>query len=191
MVVVWAVRLGPFLFRRIHRAGKDDRFTQIKPSFIRFLNAWTLQGLWVSFTVGAALVGITTAHRKPLDAFALIGLLIWLLGFGIEVLADAQKTRFSADPATGGIHRAGLWALRHPSYVGEIVSRQRVPCWRNGPRSGANQVKRKSTPVLFPDCRQQPARGGPRQRQLQADHMELDGARPLPARVTSERERAQ
>src|SRR5512135_1493551 len=46
MVVVWAVRLGTFLFRRIHTAGKDDRFDEIKPAFIRFLNVWTIQALW-------------------------------------------------------------------------------------------------------------------------------------------------
>ncbi len=61
LVVVWAVRLGSFLFRRIQKAGKDDRFDQIKPSFIRFLNAWTIQGLWVTFTMAAALVAITTS----------------------------------------------------------------------------------------------------------------------------------
>jgi len=46
LVVVWAVRLGSFLFRRIRRAGSDERFDNIKPSFPRFLLAWTLQGLW-------------------------------------------------------------------------------------------------------------------------------------------------
>ena len=123
MVVLWAVRLGTFLFRRIRRAGKDDRFADIKPSFIRFLNAWTIQALWVTFTVGAALVGITSASRKELDAFALTGVLVWLLGFGIEVLADMQKTRFSADPENQGrFIQSGLWARsRHPNYFGEIM----------------------------------------------------------------------
>lgn len=123
MVVTWAARLGTFLFRRIRKAGKDDRFTDIKPSFVRFLNAWTIQALWVTFTVGAALVGITTATRKALDIFALAGLLLWLLGFGIEVLADAQKSRFNADPANRGhFIETGLWARsRHPNYFGEIV----------------------------------------------------------------------
>ena len=45
LVVIWAARLGTFLFTRIKKAGKDDRFDEIKSSFIRYLNAWTLQGL--------------------------------------------------------------------------------------------------------------------------------------------------
>lgn len=50
LVVIWAARLGTFLFRRVRMAGKDDRFDELKPSFLRFLNTWTIQGLWVSLT---------------------------------------------------------------------------------------------------------------------------------------------
>jgi len=123
LVVIWAARLGSYLFRRIRRSGKDARFDTIKPSFIRFLNAWTLQGLWVSLTLAAALAAITTAVRKDLSAVALIGLLIWAAGFAIEAAADFQKSRFRADAANKGtfIH-TGLWAWsRHPNYFGEIV----------------------------------------------------------------------
>ncbi len=123
LVVIWAVRLGSFLFRRIQKAGKDDRFDELKPSFFRFLNVWTIQGLWVTFTAAAALVAITSANRKELDAFAMIGFLIWVLGFAIEVIADNQKTRFSADPANKGkFIQTGLWSRsRHPNYFGEIL----------------------------------------------------------------------
>ena len=33
MVILWAVRLGTFLFRRILKSGKDSRFDAIKPDF--------------------------------------------------------------------------------------------------------------------------------------------------------------
>ena len=123
LVVIWALRLGTFLVRRIHKAGKDDRFDELKPSFLRFLNVWTIQGLWVTFTMAAALVAITTTKRVELDLFALIGFLIWIYGFTMEAVADLQKSRFNADPANKGkfIH-AGLWSRsRHPNYFGEIV----------------------------------------------------------------------
>jgi steroid 5-alpha reductase family enzyme len=121
--VLWAVRLGSFLFRRISKAGKDDRFDEIKPSFIRFLNVWTIQGLWIVFTAAAALVAITTANKKELDAFALIGLLLWGIGFAIEVIADNQKSVFNADTTNKGkFITTGLWAKsRHPNYFGEIT----------------------------------------------------------------------
>lgn len=123
LVVIWAIRLGTFLFRRIKKAGKDDRFDDIKPSFIRFLNIWTIQGLWVSFTAAAALIAITTTNRKELDLFALIGLLVWAFGFIVEVVADSQKSRFSAKPENKGkFIQSGLWSRsRHPNYFGEIL----------------------------------------------------------------------
>ncbi|MBN1146727.1 MAG: DUF1295 domain-containing protein [Anaerolineales bacterium] len=123
LVVIWAARLGSFLFRRIHKAGKDDRFDEIKPSFIRFLVTWTLQGLWVTLTLAAALAAITTTTRLALGWFALVGALIWAFGFAFEVVADSQKSRFRADPQNKGkFIQSGLWAWsRHPNYFGEIV----------------------------------------------------------------------
>ena len=123
LVIVWAIRLGTFLFSRIQKAGKDDRFDEIKPNFMRFLNVWTIQGLWVTFTAAAALVAITSATRKGLDAFAIVGALVWVIGFAIEIIADAQKSRFNADPSNKGkFIRTGLWSRsRHPNYFGEIV----------------------------------------------------------------------
>ena len=123
LVVIWALRLGTFLVRRIQKAGKDARFDELKPSFFRFLSTWTLQGLWVTFTIAAALAAITTTTRQPLGIFALIGSLIWVLGFSIEAVADAQKSRFRADPNNRGrFIQTGLWSRsRHPNYFGEIV----------------------------------------------------------------------
>ncbi len=123
LVLVWAGRLGTFLFTRIQKAGKDARFDDIKPSFSRFFVMWNLQGLWVTFTLAAALVAITTTTRKPLDAYAVIGFLIWVFGFSFEVVADAQKSRFRANPDNKGkFIQTGLWSLsRHPNYFGEIM----------------------------------------------------------------------
>ena len=123
LVVIWAARLGSFLFRRIKKAGKDDRFDELKPSFVRFLNVWTIQALWITFTMAAALVAITTTNRKELDLFALVGLLIWVLGFAMEIIADSQKSRFSANPDNKGkFIQTGLWSRsRHPNYFGEIT----------------------------------------------------------------------
>lgn len=123
MVVVWAARLGSFLFRRVRRHGKDDRFDELKPSFFRFLNTWTLQGLWVVLTAAAAWIAITSATRVGLDGWALAGVVVWAAGFGIEIVADRQKSRFKADPANKGkFISTGLWSKsRHPNYFGEIV----------------------------------------------------------------------
>jgi steroid 5-alpha reductase family enzyme len=121
LVFVWAARLGSFLFRRIQAAGSDSRFDSIKPSAARFFVAWTLQGLWVFLTLSAALAAITKLEAAPIGWADLVGLLIWALGFSIEVVADRQKSAHrKARP--GKFVDSGLWAWsRHPNYFGEIV----------------------------------------------------------------------
>jgi len=123
MVLVWAVRLGSFLFARIRRDGSDGRFDALKPSLPRFLMTWTLQGLWVLLTVACALAAITTARPVPLGGFAALGTLIWIFGFAVEVIADREKSRFRGDPNNRGrFIQNGIWAWsRHPNYFGEIT----------------------------------------------------------------------
>lgn len=123
LVTVWAVRLGTFLFKRIMKDGKDHRFDEIKPKFMRFLNAWTLQALWVILTTAAAVGIVTSGIDKPLGIFAFIGLALWIAGFAIEVIADGQKRAFKNDPANAGTFiDVGLWSWsRHPNYFGEIM----------------------------------------------------------------------
>ncbi len=123
LVVIWASRLGSFLFRRVKRAGKDGRFDEIKTRWPRFLVTWTLQGIWVFITLLAALIAITSANQQPLGWVALVGAGLWLIGFTFEAVADAQKTAFNAKPENRGkFVNVGLWRWsRHPNYFGEIL----------------------------------------------------------------------
>jgi len=126
MVIIWAARLGSFLFIRIHRSGSDDRFDDIKVHPLSFLRVWIMQGLWVSITAAAAWIAMATepADRVSFDVFAGIGIVIWIVGMLIEVVADLQKNAFKADPANKGrFIRTGLWSRsRHPNYFGEILA---------------------------------------------------------------------
>lgn len=124
MVAIWTIRLGSFLFMRIHSSGgTDQRFAKIKINPPRFFVAWTLQACWVIFTASAALVIITALEPRPLDAFFWVGAALWVIGFAFEVVADEQKRRFKADPANAGrFITTGLWSWsQHPNYFGEIT----------------------------------------------------------------------
>ena len=123
MILVWAGRLGSFLFRRIHAAGGDQRFDHIKVSSSRFFVAWTLQGAWVVMTSCAAVSAILSVQPQAVGAIFAIGAVMWVAGFVIEVVADRQKSRFKADPVNEGrFINTGLWARsRHPNYFGEIL----------------------------------------------------------------------
>ena len=132
LVVIWALRLSSFLYLRIHRTGKDGRFDQLKTSPIRFLVPWTIQGLWVFLTMIVVIVINSQADSAPaLGIWDAIGLSIWLLGFGIEVIADNQKTVFNTEPNNQGKWiDSGLWSYsRHPNYLGEILLWTGIACF--------------------------------------------------------------
>ncbi|MEC7686653.1 MAG: DUF1295 domain-containing protein, partial [Candidatus Thermoplasmatota archaeon] len=124
LVAIWAIRLSSFLFLRIHHAGKDGRFDQLKTSPVRFLVPWTLQALWVFLTLNVVIViNSQSGPAPPLGIWDGIGFMVWIMGFGIEFVADSQKTAFNANPENEGKWiDEGLWSrCRHPNYLGEIL----------------------------------------------------------------------
>ena len=122
-VAVWAIRLGSFLFMRIHKAGEDRRFRTIKPNFTRFLMTWTLQGMWVSMCLLCVLTALSSYSGVVMNSIFFIGLLVFILGLSIEIIADYQKTVFRRKIENKDkFITTGLWSLsRHPNYFGEIL----------------------------------------------------------------------
>ena len=122
-ISLWAVRLGSFLFMRIHKDGEDKRFRTIKPSATQFFMTWTLQGLWVSLCSMCALTAISSDTGVVINTLFYIGLGLFVIGFSTEVIADNQKSKFRSLPENRDkFITTGLWAKsRHPNYFGEIV----------------------------------------------------------------------
>ena len=122
-VMVWALRLGIYLFRRVRNDGKDVRFEKAKKHFFWFLQYWMGQALWVSLTACAAIIAILSPEEDTLPVLAIVGMALWLSGFAIESISDYQKRVFRKEnnPSEAFIH-TGLWARsRHPNYFGEIT----------------------------------------------------------------------
>ncbi len=122
-IMIWAIRLGSFLFMRIAKDGKDKRFNLIKTSFSRFFMTWTLQGMWVFICSSSALVAITSPTGVIVNNIFILGFLLFFAGFVIEVIADNQKSKFrSIKENRDSFINEGLWSRsRHPNYFGEII----------------------------------------------------------------------
>ena len=122
-ISLWAIRLGSFLFSRIHKDGEDKRFRAIKPSATQFFMTWTLQGLWVSLCSMCALTAISSESGVVVNAFYYLGVGLFIYGFYTEVKADNEKSKFRSVPENRDkFITTGLWAKsRHPNYFGEIV----------------------------------------------------------------------
>ena len=123
LIVIWALRLGSFLFLRVKQDGKDNRFTVMKTQFHWYIMTWTIGGLWVFLTMAAGLAAITSNVNIPLGGMAYLGLALWIFGFSIEVIADRQKRNFKKQQDKDKeFITSGLWAWsRHPNYFGEIT----------------------------------------------------------------------
>ncbi len=124
MVVIWGIRLGAYLFMRIHQMKKDDRFDERRESFIGFGMFWTLQALTVSIVMIPVIIYLGK-ESVSLGFLHYLGMAMWLLGLVVESVADQQKFAFKSNEANKGqFMRSGIWKYsQHPNYAGEML------CW--------------------------------------------------------------
>jgi steroid 5-alpha reductase family enzyme len=125
LVLAWGLRLCVYIMRRNWGHGEDRRYQQIRarnqPNF-RLKSLYLVFGLqallaWIVAT--PFLIGMPGARAfGVLDA---LGIALAAFGIVFEALADAQMSRFKADPAHAGqVMDRGLWRYtRHPNYFGE------------------------------------------------------------------------
>ena len=123
VIIIWALRLGSFLFLRIKKAGEDKRFKEIKTSPSRFFMTWSLQGMWVSLCSACALTALANPIGIQTNLLFYFGLFIFLSGFILEIIADTQKSKFRSNTENKNrFISTGLWSFsRHPNYLGEII----------------------------------------------------------------------
>ncbi len=123
-VILWGLRLGTYLFIRISKIKKDDRFDQIRTNPLRFLMFWVFQAISVPvIMLPVTLSSASTTQKTSLDNLQYLFSFLWIAGFLIQTVADAQKYQFKNDPENKGRWiMTGLWKYsRHPNYFGELL----------------------------------------------------------------------
>ena len=81
MVILWSLRLGIFLFKRVKDVGQDVRFIEMKKDFFWFFMTWTLQGGWVYLTGCAGLAAVTSGVSVGPDWTLYLGFSLWCFVF--------------------------------------------------------------------------------------------------------------
>lgn len=126
LVSVWSIRLSGYLHWRNHGKAEDARYQAIRarnePNF-------EYKSLYLVFLLQAVLAWIislplqtamqsTSTQVNWLDG---LGLGLWLLGMGFQVIGDLQLARFKSKPNNHGkVLDTGVWRYtRHPNYFGE------------------------------------------------------------------------
>lgn len=125
--LVWAFRLGAYLFYRILHIKVDHRFDDKRGNPVSFGLFWLLQAVTVAVVMlpvyGLISLG-TLASVSSLPAILLIpGLLLFATGLAFESVADTQKYRFKMKMENKGkFMSTGIWRFsRHPNYFGEML----------------------------------------------------------------------
>ena len=128
LVTLWGLRLALYLGKRNIGHGEDFRYVLMRRKHgarfpvVSLYTVFAFQGalMWVvslPVQLGQADDGV------PVGPLAVIGVLLWVVGFLFETVGDAQLARFKKDPANAGkVMDKGLWSLtRHPNYFGDAV----------------------------------------------------------------------
>ena len=129
LVTVWGARLSVHIVRRNHHKGEDPRYQAMRAShggafwWRSLFTVFWLQGAILWFVGLPVLVAVRAAGPQEFTAIDGLGVVLFLIGFGFEVVGDYQLGRFKAEPSNRGhVLDRGLWRYtRHPNYFGDAT----------------------------------------------------------------------
>jgi steroid 5-alpha reductase family enzyme len=128
--LLWCVRLCAFVGYRVIIRGSDWRFDKLITSTSYNLFGWTSGGTWCFFNcfclwmIADCPGGVHEDNHSSFTFLDIVGIIIFIIGFTVEIVSDIQKYKFNAKYSSGSNSKwieTGLWAYsRHPNYAGEI-----------------------------------------------------------------------
>ncbi|HEY5161182.1 MAG TPA: DUF1295 domain-containing protein [Gaiellaceae bacterium] len=123
MALLWAFRLGGYLFGRILRIKVDHRFDEMREKPLLFARFWLLQAVSVAVIMLPVSYLLDRESVPRVGIWAIVGVVIWFVGLAIETVSDSQKAAFKAtDKNRWRFVSSGLWKYsRHPNYFGEML----------------------------------------------------------------------
>ena len=128
LVSIWGLRLAWHIHARNRGKAEDYRYAAWRREWGRwfylrsYAQVYLLQGTLLFLIALPVLI----INRNASGTFGLldgIGACVWLFGFLVESVGDAELARFAKDPLNKGkLLQSGLWRYtRHPNYFGEVA----------------------------------------------------------------------
>ncbi|MFZ8999455.1 MAG: DUF1295 domain-containing protein [Ilumatobacteraceae bacterium] len=129
LVTVWGLRLAGYLFWRNHGEPEDYRYRAMRKRWgsrfpiVSLLTVFALQGALMWIVSLPVQLGQVPTDPGP-GLLAVVGTIVFLVGFVFEAGGDLQLARFKADPANEGkVMDRGFWRYtRHPNYFGDACA---------------------------------------------------------------------
>ena len=130
-VTLWGMRLFVYLAIRNWNKKEDFRYTQMKKKWKKFhyLNIYAKVFIFQALLAYIVSLPIQVSFRMKYtwNTWTIIllslGVILFIIGFIFEVLADQQLKTFKSDPKNKGkILTTGVWSLsRHPNHFGDFL----------------------------------------------------------------------
>ena len=127
MALIWSLRLGVHLAKRIyaHHPDEDSRYKILREQWGEHSN----RNFLIIFLINTALVFslslpfyLSSQFAATIQLLEWIGLAVFVIGFIGEIIADYQLALFRKQKGGGKICDIGLWNYsRHPNYFFEAV----------------------------------------------------------------------
>jgi steroid 5-alpha reductase family enzyme len=129
LTTLWGARLAVHILRRNHGKGEDPRYQAMRAShgasfwWRSLFTVFWLQGAILWFVALPLLVAVRAPQPSDVTIVDGLGILLFAVGFGFEVVGDYQLARFRTEPANRGkVLDSGLWRYtRHPNYFGDAT----------------------------------------------------------------------
>jgi steroid 5-alpha reductase family enzyme len=129
LMTLWGARLSHHISRRNHGKGEDPRYRAMRAMhgqafwWRSLFTVFWLQGTILWFVALPLLVAVRAAQPVSLTGTDRLGIVLFALGFGFEVVGDRQLERFRAEAGNRGrVLDTGLWRFtRHPNYFGDAT----------------------------------------------------------------------
>ena len=128
LIAVWSARLSILMIqRRMEHPGEDPRYRMVRESWGEgfwwksFFIVFLLQPV-IQWAIVVGPISGLAAPVSPIGWLASAGIIIAVIGLGLETAADQQLRTFKREAPTGALCTTGLRAhVRHPNYVGEVA----------------------------------------------------------------------
>jgi steroid 5-alpha reductase family enzyme len=128
LVTLWGLRLSWHIGMRSSGKPEDFRYQKYRQDWgdtviwRSYLQVYLLQGVFM-LIISIPIIIASTGPSNSINAFTVIGFILWVIGFAFEAIGDYQLSVFIKNKRNkGDIIQTGLWKYtRHPNYFGEVV----------------------------------------------------------------------
>lgn len=129
LTCLWGIRLALHILTRNRGKVEDYRYAAWRKEwkklfYIRsYAQVFLFQGLLLFVVALPVILATGVTNNFSVSAWAIAGIIVWVIGFLHETIADLQLRRFLASNHTkGSVLDQGLWKYsRHPNYFGEVL----------------------------------------------------------------------